>query len=321
MNMDFYPMSTAELLDRTIDVYKKSFGKQISFSVVINIILYVVSFVLAIPITLFTSFFLSITGIAALFVFIVPVVILVFVMTWLAVSSSGHILLSRQAFYGHNARLPIKQLPNTIFRILVTLLCFVIFSLPFVAIISLFIYTGFITYIASTNLWVLSGLTILFIVGYTLFFNMFSLCMAVAAFEHKLGFTALMRSWALVRGEFWKIAGIRTLLFFAVIIIYALSIGLFIGAVYMMEDFVGAVTRSAASFAIFSIITFIISLWNLLITYVLLPIDGIFHATLYFNQRIKKEGLDIEMRLVRLEIETSANEKALEFKKKIGDVS
>jgi len=31
-----------------------------------------------------------------------------------------------------------------------------------------------------------------------------------------------------------------------------------------------------------------------------MPLEGVFIAVLYFNQRIKKEGLDIEVKLARL---------------------
>jgi len=308
MATDFFPMTTAELMDRTIDIYKKSFGKHIAFASIAGVVYAIVAFFATIFLVLGATFFTNLsvqfsdtaTGAFLSAMFIWVVIILPMFFLWLSLSSAGHILLSRQSFYGHRARLAVGQLPRVVGRILGALVAIAIACMPFVVFLSLTAASQISEYLLYDYPWVLLISSVLFVACFAIYTNIFSLSIAVAVCENKTFVSAVLRSWDLIKGEFWKIAGVRLLWFISVLVILVSGIGA-LGLINVLVVFLlGLANLGDIGMVLAGINYLITGVGTLAIVLAILPLDGIFHATLYYNQRIKKEGLDIEIRLGRL---------------------
>jgi len=314
MNNDFLPMTTAELMDRAIHVYKKSFGRQLGFAAIWGIVSYLAFFLIgivaAIVIAIFALSFSAITPLnytatSGIFsaMLLIAAIVLPLVLLWQSVSAAGHILISKSAFYGRKENLPVGQLPRIALRVFGALIAQALASVPFILLIYAGFASGFFSFLLYATPWftplLFALLSLVLLISFLLYLNMFSLSVAVAAFERKTFFNALMRSWELIRGEFWKVAGMR-LLWIVIIGVIASSVsGLFIFA-SAFAGLLSGLFDFAIDDAVFGIITAVSGLLSFAVMFAITPLDGIFQATLYFNQRIKKEGLDIEARLEKL---------------------
>jgi len=313
-------MNTAELLDQSVDVYKKSFLVQLAYSAIVSVTAFVLIFVVGIIAVIIFAFFAGVfygigfdANMATSTIVVIAVgAVLFFVpllMLWQALYSAGHILLAKQAFYGEKVRVNVEQLPKVALRVLSSfaaqILLFVLMLLVlgliffvFAIVFGLLMYPAPLT--AGGYFWLGFGLVVALVVGlgYWIFSNVFSLSVAVAIFEKRLFFGTITRSWQLVKGEFWKILAIRTLWFVATMVIYYSLYGvvnlLSVGVLFL-ADFFGFAGIVIAM--LFNWVTIIVSF---VMSFAIMPLGGIVQAVIYFNQRIKKEGLDIEERLERL---------------------
>jgi len=301
MPTDFYPMTAAQLYDRTLHVFKKSFWMQIAYAAMLGVISFfgfaVFGFVFAFA--LFTNntntgIFTTILAIGALG------------LLWLAASSAGHILLARQALYGHKAKIPVRQIPRVAMRVFFTLVAQIIAFVPLVGVTTIII----MPFTASAwganfylHFWTLLLLGFTIIVCFALYYNIFSLAIAVSVFERKTFFGALWRSWELIKGEFWRIAAIRLMwVLVAFALTFSIQGGLQLLTILMAlsSDLLGLnLTTSMAITGMLSMVTMVLSF---VVSIAAMPLEGVFSATLYFNQRIKKEGMDIEIALGRLRL-------------------
>jgi hypothetical protein len=322
MQRDFSPMNAAELMDKVFDIYKKSFWKQIAFSAIIYVIalaaMVVLTFILTIILMVFivtllagafganfsAGYFILIFGIIALMV-------LPFVLIWQAFSSSGHILLSRQAFYGFKVRLKHMGLRKVFFRVFSSLVAQVIIAIPFVIIFLVILFAFVYTF---ENIFLLVNLNVAAIIGffivlaalgfgYLLISNIFSLSIAVAVFERRYFFGTVTRSWELIKKEFWRILGIRVVWYLAAMAFSVSAQGLFMLASGAWDIFAGTIPMIHE---INSLVNFITQLAGPLIVVLLVaPLEGIMQSLIYFNQRMKNEGLDLEIRLEKLQNEAA----------------
>lgn len=317
MSNDLYPMNAAELMDRAVHVYKKSFGKQLAFSAIFGVITYFASvillfifFMVAIDfagVALFSAFTPIVGGGAAYgsgvilsVLLLVLVIVLPFVFLWYAISSAGHCVISGPAFFGFKAKTPFKQLPPMAGRIFFALIAQAIASLPFVGVAVLFVVSGMFEVLIARAPWIFALMNFIFLVLLLLYLNVFSLSVAVAVFEKKTFFNALLRSWVLIKGEYWKIAGMRLVWLLSTGIISMALSGVFALANILIALFITTTGMGMVGAAILGIVNMFAMLVSIAVTIIVRPLDGVFNATLYFNQRIKKEGLDIEARLGRL---------------------
>jgi hypothetical protein len=143
-------------------------------------------------------------------------------------------------------------------------------------------------------------LSIAVFVGFFVFTNIFSLSVAVAVFERRYFFGTIARSWELVKPEFWRILGVRTIWIFVTSAISISSSGVFSLAMMawtLLSDFMPIGVGIIGSLFLMLITNFIGPAVIALIT---MPLDGILQALIYFNRRIKSEGLDLEIRLEKL---------------------
>ena len=311
MNPEYLPMNNSEVLDRVFEVYKRSFAKQLLYSLVVGaiasaggVLLLVFGSVLAFAVfTIETSFIVSIA--------IIVGVALIFFMAWTSATNAGFILLSKPAFYGKKVELPMKQLAHTIFRLASAIIAQALISVPFVIVFAVLFYFLFDTVLVSSILdtFVLNhafqvagafgtvliiGLVIGFL--YIIYSNFFFLVVSVAVFEKKIFFGSLGRAYELIKGDFWQILGLRTIWYLIITIIST-------SAAQMMLAFTTLAELFAANTSLVFIAMVMTIVFNILafgISFLIAPLSGIMPAVIYFNQRIKKEGMGIEIQIERL---------------------
>ena len=312
MNPEYLPMNSAEVLDRVFETYKRSFGKQLLYSLIVGAIGFGVMFIFAI----FGSLMLVFAFFAYNASFIVGggiilSFLLLLLLFWSAASSTGHLLLSKPAFYGRHVALPPGELGKTILRVVSAIIAQLLLSIPFIIIIILLLYFLFSTVFLSPVLdmfMVDPVLSVITFVGtfaiislfggflYIVYTNFFFLVVSVAVFEKRIFFGTLKRSWELIRGDFWKILGIRVLWFIIIAVITNSAAGILLISDWLISTFAAGVNIELIYFGIASLVNML----SLGIAFIVAPLRGIMPAVIYFNQRIKKEGMGIEIQIERL---------------------
>jgi hypothetical protein len=233
-------------------------------------------------------------GVVALLTALLP-----FYLGWVYLSQSGHILISKQAFYGERTRLPLKEAFKTFFRVLSAAFAQIICFVPLVLLLAGALY---LLYMRNVSLWEIRlfwWVLPAFALAFVAVSNLFALTVPVAVFERRWFFAAIWRSWRLIKGEFWKILGIRVL-WMLLVFLFSYSMQ---GVLMVIISIITVTTESAlGDFVQMAALGASINLNMTIAVSVLVgPMDGILTALLYFNQKIKKEGLDIEIGLARLD--------------------
>lgn len=296
-------MNAAQLMDKVFDIYKKSFWNQVAFAAIVSIVafmaIFAATFVLVIVISVFVYFMTS-GGMVAdelpvLMMIGIVVALLPFVAVWLAFSSSGHILLSRQAFYGYPASIAHMGLFKVVFRVFTAVLAQLIIAFPFFAVA--FGLLAMIAFFPGATAVFVIGL-VLVAVGYVLLANTFSLSVAVAAFERRYFFGAIFRSWELVKPDYWRIFGVRIVWMLAVFAFSFSAQGIFM----VITAAWGLVAGTMPMFYLLTVVVVMITSFvgPMVVSLLISPLDGIMQSLIYFNQRIKHEGFDLELRIEKL---------------------
>jgi len=298
-------MNTAGLMDRAIYIYQKSFWKQLAYAAIVGLLSFVGLFVMGVAMTIV---FVSLTMPLAIpddsFFAILVLFAIIFlppVLLWQAFSGAGHIMLAKQAFYGVAVKIQHYSLPSVALRVFTSLLAQVILLLPFFALVALFLsaplqqmelflLTGVFPYTPISVF--IFGLIIIF--GLFAYTNVFSLAMAVAVFEEKYFMNSIRRSWQLIQGEFWKILGVR-LLWYLVGFAFSFTAQ---GMVTLVSVAIGFIAGTAAPELVLftNAFAFVTNTVTIIVGFVVLPMDGIMQAVIYFNQRIKREGFESEIK-------------------------
>jgi len=130
-------------------------------------------------------------------------------------------------------------------------------------------------------------------------YNLTALAVPIAIFDRKHFFNAIIDSYNLMKGEFWLILGVRTV-FLGTIVIIILS---FTTLSWMMF---GITMTFFDSFApnldiLIMLSTMALFLINIISYVLVLPLVGSFTSIIFFNQKTKKEGLDLAIKLETLE--------------------
>jgi len=313
-------MIAAEIMDKAVDVYKSSFWRQMAWAavfyvaaIIIGITLGVVSiFVVGLAVGLYAAY-----GVDDLNVF--PIIGLSLVVLWIpllllvqAASSTGHILLAKPEFFGRKVKILEAGLFKIFLRVLSALLAQIIFAVPF------FIVAGgvILAFIASVgNFFILEsllaflafvGLIVVIALSYLAYSHVFSLSISVAIFEDHYFFGTIKRSWELIKTDFFRTLGIQLIWFIAIMVASSAVQGVFSILIQLATMLTGAIP----GLFIVGIIVSLIGLFAVpaLSTLLVAPLDGIMQATIYFNQRVKNEGFDVELRLDKLLQEGKDNE-------------
>jgi len=309
--VDFSPMNAAEMLDRVFDVYKKSFWKQMGYAAIVGMVsssamaFFIWGFAMLIMgVTFSAVFFFGGNLAVGIMVLVSALVILPFIFLWMGAVSTGSILLSRQAFLGYKIKLPTYRLINVIGRSASAAAAQFIVMVPYIAVVGGFLYVFFRFAPYVDVVWmmrvyyVFSALLILAaLVGLFIYTHIFSLAVAVAVNERVLFFNAIRRSITLVKPDFWRLLGVRTIWVFIIGAISLSTQGVVSMVPILIEAFIGG-THALMPLTLF--LQVVVMLFSVILTFALMPLDGILVAMIYFNQRIKYEGLDIEIGIDKL---------------------
>lgn len=143
----------------------------------------------------------------------------------------------------------------------------------------------------------LVGLLILMVISALVSYYLsikFSVASPAMVLENLGVFAAIGRSWSLTRGNFWRLFGINIL----TAIITSMVAGIFGGITSVIGAFSTVVASSSTNdfmgaLSITFIIYMVMTAISLLIT---LPFSSSVNALLYIDLRMRKEGLDVELR-------------------------
>jgi len=305
-------MNTAEVLDCTIDVYKKSFWKQLAFSAVISVVSTIFLFIFGIFALIFFAAIATAVNFTAApneaIIFIIMFVsVFGLIFLWQTFIGSGHILMAKSAFFNEGrSQLPEKFL-KAIPRVLSVIVAQALVYLPYITICSYIIWQMFlhVENVPTMNtapiiLFIIAifMLMLVFVVGFFILANIMALSVAVSIFEKRLFFGAITRSLQLMRGKFWLIFATR-IVWNLIVFVLSMSFYTIFSIALAAIEYLGNTTNILFILAtiIITIVSYIVSIFASLAA---MPLEGIFNAVIYFNQRIKNEGLDIELEIERL---------------------
>jgi hypothetical protein len=280
-------MNAAELLDRVFDIYKKSFWKQLAYAAIVGLMASTaVGFLMAgTSVVFMAASLLGFALVGALATVAVALVYLLLFLVWQAATSTGAILLSREAFMGRLVKLPTHRLFPTIGRAFSALLAQIIVSLPYVLVVGGILYSYFFW---ASRIYLTFTVVLVFVAvaGFFVYLHIFSLAIAVAVNERVLFFGAVRRSFTLIKNDFWWLLGIRMLWVVMVFILAITAQGL----LAFLPTFV-ALVLAGNTLAVPSLLLlqFFAGLVSIAIAFALGPLDGILTTLIYFNQRKKYE--------------------------------
>ena len=321
----FSYMNAAEVLDKVFDVYKHSFLYQVGLNFCVYtigaVVLYIV--ILGFAITgFFIGVFASWESSAARPGLIALIAAGGAVILWLGIvysnlGTAASSILSWQSYSNRHIDFTgaLKNTFKSFLHIASVSLAEMIVVIPVIILMGLAFIAAFAGQGVFTSEYWISGnfyslftplnilLFVIIILSGTLIaaiaFNYFALALPIAIFDRKHFFSALINSYHLLKGDFWRILGIR-IVFTGVILLINYSFSGLSGVI------IGVSTTLINSFApnlyglmvIGMIIQYLV---GFITSILIMPLTGIFTAIIFFNQKIKKEGLDLAMQLEILE--------------------
>ena len=310
MNNKYYPMNLAEVLDQVLDLYKRSFLKQIGIYIIFYIIftvalaIFITVGVLAAAVTAFGTFAQGSLGAGGYFV--IAVIILLFLLViamYGALSSTGNALVTKQTFLGEHCELGkvIGMAFKKIWIATSAVIANLIALIPAIIVMGVFVFL----YVTMLDGFINDGMGVISIILFSVFLILIvltfvvlyititMLSVSVAIFEGRWFFGALMRGFSLAQPDFFKLMGIVAI-WFSITYAFSYSIEMLFGlGSALLTSFLPvemAVLVSMGSMALSLVFTLIVGT-------LIAPLSGIFYTTVYINQRIKHEGLDIELNL------------------------
>lgn len=318
MNEEKYGvMSVTHMLDKAVDIHKKHMGTSALYLFVMSILIAVIgilfSFIIIPPFSLLMTRSIIIEYGAFEPSYPISVFVLIAVITLLfysleSIKQSGIITIGSYGFLRKKVDISdaIMGAFKNILRVLSVVIAGIILFLPIALVcfsILFFIFSNHGYDLSGEVLSIVGAIlvSIVFIVAFVYYMTIHAFSVQIAIIERAYFFKALKRSRELVKGRFWKTLGCfassSLMITFVNISIYTIF-GLIGGIIYL-------VLRSANIST--EMLTMLLMLVNvvriplqMLISYFITPIVGIFTTILYYNIRFKKEGYDIILNVLRL---------------------
>jgi hypothetical protein len=308
-------MTLSEVFDRSIEILKKHIKTIILFTLAYGILLVIGIFLFTLIGVLLAAFSGAMMGSGYLAIFTI-IILAIIIASLVLTQYIGMIKISSQEFFEEEVLTDsaVKVSFKSIFKVFRMLICLLVMFIP-VGIIYYYLGKSFFgtfdTLIYSVDIFVGRGigaivLLVLFILSsvfvlfcYTTWISFVFHAMII---EEKGVFSSIKRSFSLVRQSFWKLFGSLLLVVF---IVYALQISLggfaaLVSSVFYLitkflninQDVMSFFTM-AAEYASFPL--------NIVSWLIIMPIGYIMTTMLYFNERFKKEGYDLTLRLKKLQ--------------------
>lgn len=307
-------MNLAEIMDRSIEILKKYVTTIIMFSIGYGVIIFVGIFIFVLIGVIFIAVSMAIlknTAFIVVMVSILSFIVIAFTLT----ANIGIIKITSQEFFEERiyASSAVGASFKSIIKIFGITLIGLLLFLPAVGVFSLPVY--FIHKIsgssprASENPAIIIIAVIIIIIYIVAaisviiaYITMFSFSLQALVIEKKGVIASVKSSFRLVRHDFWKIYGCIVLFG---ITTYAIrySIMSFWALVVSLLFMILKIFNVQQSYTTFLSLALTYSNWpiSLISWCIISPIGTIMVSLLYFNQRFKKEGYDMELRLKKIQ--------------------
>ena len=312
----YYYMNIAEQLDLTYSLLKKSFGRQIAFSIIFNIIysilLFIIVFIGVVGVLNLSinSFYFSSPSLSSGFVplFFIGLFVLFFVLIGRNMRDAGNTIISYNSYIDLNPNLSdvlkecFKNIPRiftiTIIHLLIYALYYLVFILLGIGIFYLLVFNTF--YLTTGIIIIYAVIGFLFVLSFLVVDIFVSSILApsipVAILERKYFYGAVKRGYELIKPDFWKT--VKTLAIYKLIaltVTYSIAVFLALG-----KSIMGIVLPSNIASGIVLFTVYSDTIINNIVSLAFSPTAGILNTIIYLNQRIKLEGLDIELKLMKI---------------------
>jgi hypothetical protein len=304
-------MSLTEIMDRAIDILRKYIKTIVMFTLGYGLICFAIMFASFIGIMIFISLamiiFESITLLAIMGIIVGVVIGGIFLSL-----SIGIIKISAQEFGGERVYAgeaigaALKSIPIIVGIIFIGITLFIPVMAVFV-LIGYLLYAAFDASLIAIDIFggqeillvvllVITIIAAIFVVYAYMTFYVFSLHAVVIEKKGVIG--AIKRSVQLLKGNYWKIFWCVAL-FNLTIQAVVLSIEAFAGSVAGIITLILSLVNFSGDMMAFLYMMYNGLSWpiNLLSWLVISPTGTVMIALLYFNQRFKKEGYDISLKL------------------------
>lgn len=323
-------MTFADIMDKTFEIHKKHMGASALYLFLYYIISFIAYFIIvfigvlgfAFTITkLYAGFgsgsvfpgtssepimaFITIFSIAFSLVFL-----------YKFIQRVGIIDIASKAFLNKNVKfekalgLAFKKIPAIFILVIAYGLVFLpVIVVATIAIFSFDLIEANLTYtLDGLSIWlILLGIALAVITTYLATIYMFSVQAVVI--DKLYFFKALKRSRKLVKNNFWRLLGIN-ILFSIIVLAITYSMYSFFGVigalVLLALNSIGIQEPTMATLLMIG--NFVRIPLQIILSIFISPIKEIFTTILYYNQRFKKEGYDIELELEYLKEETKIND-------------
>jgi len=313
MNNKFYPMNSAEVLDQVLDVYRRSFFKQIGISLIFYIMFFAVMCILLLvglvagAAMVFSALLPGTSGsMGAGGIVFIAVLIILFLLSlsmYMALMTTGNALITKQTFLseycdvGRVVKMAFKKVWIATSAVFANVLVMIPGIIGLSAIIYVFVRMLIWFVDTGAGYWpfvITIILLILFVLGFVVVYTTLTmLSIPAAIFEGKWFFAAFKRGFLLARFDFAKLMGVVTVWFLAVLALSS-SVEIIFGlGSSLLMFFIPAET------AIFMYLgmTVLRMIFTTVVSVIVAPLSGIFYTMVYINQRFKYEGLDVELNL------------------------
>lgn len=318
MNEERYRvMSITQMLDKSVYLHREALGTSALYLFVMSILIAVVgfifSFIMILPFSILmagsfslgygtfeSGYFVSIT--------VLTLIIAILFYTLESIKQSGIITIGSKRFLESKVDISdaIMSAFKNILRVLSVVIAGVILFLPVFLVCGWIFISIFNQYQYSLGRGALyiTGIIliiIIFMIAFTYFMTIHAFSIHAAIIEKVYFFKALKRSRELVKGRFWKTFGcfLSSSLAVAFINISIYSIFALIGGLIYAS--LGSTNLPAEAMSILLMIGNIVRIpLQMLVSYFVSPISGIFATILYYNMRFEKDGYDIELNILRI---------------------
>lgn len=319
--LKYYYMNTAEKLDAVIDIYKKSIGPQIGLAIIFNIIFTVIMAIAVFfgVVMLFMSAFasfdmdnISISFIISLVIFFLVVLSIALIKS--ATYGTGNRIMALKAYIGEKINISqvIKQSFKGFFYAFTAIIAELIVLIPLLVLLSgAFVLYFYIFYNTVSSYWYgIDELLTITIISTIIFFiiiialtviasTITITVLPVAVFEKKHFFSAFSKGFRLVKKDFLKICGLVTI-YTLVIMAASYSFSSLWGVGAGLANIFLPRPAAAGFMTVAIYLDYFVSIISALI---FTPLSGILSTVIYVNQKIKYEGLDIELKVIELQKE------------------
>ena len=296
-------MNAAKLLDTVIDLYKKTFWRQMIRAMAFGVPAYIFLFVYAFVVLIVFGATRGTPPVLLTVIFAAVFAVCFFI--WKALSVTGNVSLVKQAYNG-KASLDVmfKEIKQSFTKVF-TAVCAVFLTAAPLTAAAAYVISRVVRAASAPGDWRFAPpavyMIIIAAVVYLLtvvFETLTTAAIPASVFEGKKFFAAVFRSFTIVGNDFFKIFGlvyiwrmIVLIVNISFLIVFYFAAGYLNGGVNFLTD-----NYSPAAFSYLVGNNFI----SIALTLLFSPFGGIFAACVYMGQRMKKEGLDIIMQIENL---------------------